>query len=164
MKEQTKNDLIYTIIGVLLTVPVMTIFNKYLVYSQWMEFPLTTGSFWIQVLIGIGQRIPVAFVLQFFFAQRFAEKHTNLHVKPGDDEIYVRAVRTGFTTVFMCPVMSFYANLLLVFEGNVTSAPVFINNWIPKMAINWVYAFFIQTFLVGPLNKKLFLIAIRKRH
>ncbi|MCD8366422.1 MAG: hypothetical protein LUC48_00115 [Clostridiales bacterium] len=156
MSEARKNDLIYTIIGVAIMVPIMTTFNKYLVYSQWMEYPLTTPAFWQQVGIGICQRLPVVFPLQFFVVQNYAARKTEEHTHPDDSWVVKSIIRVGFSILILCPVLSLYSNLILVIEGNITSVAGFINNWIPKMVQNWCFAYFAQVFVAGPLNKHLF--------
>lgn len=161
MSKKTKLDLIYTIIGVAIMVPIMTTYNKYLVFKDFMDLPLTTGAFWFAVLIGICQRLPVVFPLQFFLVQKYAERKTAEHTRP-DEDVYIKmAVRTAFSILILCPVLSLYSNLILVFDGTVTSFPAFLNNWIPKLVVNFPFAYMIQVFVAGPLNLHVFRIVMR---
>lgn len=161
MSNQKVQDLVYTFIGVTITVPIMTIFNKFIIYVDFMEFPLTNPDFWKAVGIGFCQRYPVVFPLQYFIVQRVAAKQTALHTRPDDDWIYQSIIRTGFSIMILCPVLSLYANLLLVFDGTLTSFPAFLNNWLPKMVMNWPFAYFVQVFVAGPLNRAGFLAVMR---
>lgn len=163
MSNKKVQDLIYTFIGVTIMVPIMSTFNKFIIYTEFMEFPLTTAAFWKAVGIGICQRYPVVFLLQYFVVQNVAAKHTALHTKPDDDWIYQSIIRTGFSILILCPVLSLYANLLLVFDGTLNSIPAFINNWLPKMVVNWPFAYFVQVFIAGPLNRAIFMAVMRRR-
>lgn len=62
---------------------------------------------------------------------------------------------------FLCPTLNLYANFLLVLDGTLTSFPAFLNNWLPKMVMNWPFAYFVQLFFAGPLNRAIFLALMR---
>lgn len=161
MSNKKVQDLVYTFIGVTIMVPIMTVFNKFIVYTEFMEFPLTTPAFWQAVGVGICQRYPVVFLLQYFIVQNVAAKQTALHTRPDDDWIYQSIIRTGFSILILCPTLSLYANLLLVLDGSITSVPAFLNNWLPKMVMNWPFAYFVQVFVAGPLNRAVFMAVMR---
>ena len=161
MSNKTLQNIVYTLIGVTIMVPIMSIYNKFLVYADFMEFPLTTPAFWKAVGIGICQRYPVVFPLQYFIVQKFAAKQTALHTRPEDDWIYQSLIRTSFSILILCPALSLYANLLLVLDGTLPSFPAFLNNWLPKMVVNWPFAYFVQLFFAGPLNRAIFLALLR---
>lgn len=163
MSNKTVQNVVYTLIGMAIMVPLMTIYNKYLIYIKFMEFPLTASAFWGSVGTGICQRLPVVFILQYFIVQNVAAKQTQKHTRPDDDWIYKSIIRTGFSILILCPTLSLYANVLLVLDGTLNSIPAFIGNWLPKLVINWPYAFFLQVFIAGPLNRAIFM-AIMKRH
>ena len=162
LKTKTAQNVVYTLIGVTIMVPIMTIYNKFLVYSTFIEFPLTSPVFWRAVGIGICQRYPFVFPLQFFVVQRFAEKQTAKHTSPGDDWIYVSIIRASFSILILCPVLSLYSNLLLVLDGTLRSFPAFLNNWLPRMVLNWPFAYGVQLFFAGPLNRAIFLAILRR--
>lgn len=143
MPKTAVQRLIFTIIGVFFMVIVMVLFNKSIVAGAF------TWSIFKQLPLAFCQRAPLAFVLQFFVVQKFAGKMSAKY--PTDNELLYNAIRTGFTVLIMCPVMSLYSNIL--YAGlNINLIPL----WITKMIQNWVFAFFVQIFLVGPLNRSLF--------
>jgi hypothetical protein len=143
MPKTAVQRLIFTITGVFFMVIVMALFNKSIVAGAF------TWSIFKQLPLAFCQRAPLAFVLQFFVVQKFAGKMSAKY--PTDNELLYNAIRTGFTVLIMCPVMSLYSNIL--YAGlNINLIPL----WITKMIQNWVFAFFVQIFLVGPLNRSLF--------
>lgn len=52
--------------GVLLTATAMATYNKYLVFGEFSPFLFK------QIAIAFCQKAPLAFILQFFFVQKFA--------------------------------------------------------------------------------------------
>lgn len=161
MSNKTVQNVVYTLIGVTIMVPIMTIYNKFIMYMDFMEFPLTNPAFWKAVGIGICQRYLVVFLLQYFIVQNFAAKQTALHTRPDDDWIYQSIIRTSFSIAVLCPTLSLYANFLLVLDGTLSSFPAFINNWLPKMVVNFPFAYFVQLFVGGPLNRAIFMAIMR---
>jgi hypothetical protein len=128
---------------------VMALFNKSLVAGrfQW--------EFFKQLPLAFCQRAPLAFILQFFFVQKFAG---NMSAKyPTDNRLVSYVIRTGFTVLIMCPIMSFYSNIIYVgFTADL------IPIWLTKMVQNWPFAFFVQVFLLGPWNRFLFSLVFKE--
>ncbi|MDR1468613.1 MAG: DUF2798 domain-containing protein [Spirochaetaceae bacterium] len=143
MPKTTAQRILFTGIGVFFTVIVMAVYNKSIVAGAF------TWALFRQLPLAFCQRAPLAFVLQFFVVQKFAGKMSAKY--PTDNKLLYRAIRTGFTVLIMCPVMSLYSNIL--YEGFTLDL---IPLWITKMAQNWTFAFFVQIFLLGPLNRFLF--------
>jgi hypothetical protein len=143
MPKTAVQRFIFTIMGVFFMVIVMALFNKAIVAGAF------TWSIFGQLPLAFCQRAPLAFVLQYFVVQKFAGKMTAKY--PTDNRLLYNAIRTGFTVLIMCPVMSLYSNIL--YAGfNINLIPL----WITKMVQNWIFAFFVQIFLLGPLNRFLF--------
>lgn len=147
MPKTTSQRLLFTSVGVLLMATTMAIYNKYLVYGGF------SVQLFRQVLTAFVQKAPVAFILQFFFVQRFAGKWAERY--PTDNKILYYIIRTGFTVMVMCPVMSLYSNIIIMFQFGYT-VPEMIAAWIPKLVINWAFAFGVQVFILGPATRFLF--------
>jgi hypothetical protein len=143
MPKTTAQRLTFTIIGVFFMVIVMALYNKSIVAGAF------TWDVFKQLPLAFCQRAPLAFVLQFFIVQKFAGKMSAKY--PTDNTLLYNAIRTGFTVLIMCPVMSLYSNILY---GGLTID--LIPLWITKMVQNWAFAFFVQIFMLGPWNRFLF--------
>jgi hypothetical protein len=143
MPKTIVQKLTFTGIGVFFMVIVMVLYNKSIVTGSF------TWSVFEQLPLSFCQRAPLAFILQFFIVQNFAGKMSAKY--PTDNKILYNAIRTGFTVLIMCPVMSLYSNIL--YSGlSIALIPL----WITKMVQNWAFAFFVQIFLLGPWNRFLF--------
>lgn len=125
----------------------MATYNKYLVYGAF------SAELFRQVAIAFCQKAPLAFVMQFFLVQKFAAKQCAKY--PTENKLVYYGIRAGFSVLVMCPVMSLYSNLILMFQLHWSFGQL-LANWIPKMVVNWIFAYFVQIFLLGPLNRKLF--------
>lgn len=147
MPKTTSQRIVFTLIGVFLMANTMAAFNKYLVYGEF------SAEYWQQVLIAFCQKAPLAFVIQFFFLQKFAAKQAAKY--PTDNRILYSLIRTGFTVLLMCPMMSLYSNLILAVQFHWTLGRL-LSNWVPKMAVNWIFAYMVQIFLLGPLTRTLY--------
>lgn len=145
--KTVKQRIVFTALGVLLMATTMATYNKYLVYG---EFSLNLFK---QVAIAFCQKAPVAFLLQFFVVQKFAGKQAAKY--PTDNKILYYCIRTGFTVLIMCPVMCFYSNIINMIQFHWTIGE-FLEAWISKMPINWVFAFGVQIWFLGPINRFLF--------
>ncbi|MDR1189547.1 MAG: DUF2798 domain-containing protein [Bifidobacteriaceae bacterium] len=134
--------MVFTLIGVGSMVTVMATYNKAL------EHGLTWDVFG-ELPLAFALRAPLAFALQFFVVQKFAGRMTSRYQSANSLEYY--AIRTGFTVLLMCPIMSFYSVALYVgFTAD------FVLIWLTRIVLNWMFAFCVQIFLVGPLVRKLF--------
>jgi hypothetical protein len=143
MPKTTAQRLFFTLTGVFFMVIVMAVYNKSLVAGAF------TWDILRQLPSAFCQRAPLAFILQFFVVQKFAGKMTAKY--PTDNKMLYYAIRTGFSVLVMCPIMSLYSNV--VYLGvNINMVPV----WFTKMTQNWIFAFFVQIFLLGPWNRFLF--------
>lgn len=154
MPKTTFQRVVFTLLGVLFMATTMAAYNKYLVYGEF------STELWLQVGIAFCQKAPLAFLLQFFLVQKFAAKQAAKY--PTENKLVYYAIRTGFSVLLMCPVMSLYSNLILMFQFH-WSLGQMIANWIPKMMVNWVFAYFVQIFLLGPWNRFLFRSLFREK-
>ena len=145
--KTTKQRIVFTLIGVILMATTMATYNKYLVYGEF------SWELFRQVGIAFLQKGPVAFVLQFFFVQKWVGKKTAQY--PTDNKIVYYCIRTGFTVLIMCPIMCFYSNIINMINFHWTIGQ-FLEAWISKMPVNWVFAFGVQIWFLGPINRFLF--------
>lgn len=139
--------IVFTALGVLLMATTMATYNKYLVYGAF------SVNLFQQVGIAFLQKAPVAFLLQFFVAQKFAGKQAAKY--PTDNKILYQCIRTGFTVLVMCPIMCLYSNIINMIQFHWTVWEL-LEAWISKMPINWVFAFGVQIWVLGPVNRFLF--------
>ena len=139
--------IVFTALGVLLMATTMATYNKYLVYGAF------SVNLFQQVGIAFLQKAPVAFLLQFFVVQKFAGKQAAKY--PTDNKILYQCIRTGFTVLVMCPIMCFYSNVINMIQFHWTVWEL-LEAWISKMPINWVFAFGVQIWVLGPVNRFLF--------
>ncbi len=154
MPKTTFQRVVFTCLGVLLMATTMATYNKYLVYG---EFSL---ELFRQVGIAFLQKAPVAFLLQFFVVQKFAGKQAAKY--PTDNKILYQCIRTGFTVLLMCPIMCLYSNIINMINFGWTFGQL-MEAWISKMPVNWVFAFGVQIWILGPVNRFLFRTIFRKQ-
>ncbi len=154
MPKTTFQRVVFTFMGMLLMATTMATYNKYLVYGEF------SVELFRQVGIAVLQKGPVAFLLQFFVVQKFAGKQAAKY--PTDNKILYQCIRTGFTVLVMCPIMCFYSNIINMINFHWTIGE-FLEAWISKMPVNWIFAFCVQIWFLGPINRFLFRNIFRKQ-
>ena len=154
MPKTTFQRVIFTCLGVLFMATTMATYNKYLVIGHF------SAEFWRQVAIAFCQKAPLAFILQFFFVQKFAAKNAAKY--PTDNQIVYQCIRAGFTVLVMCPIMCAYSNLIVMFQYHLTFLQ-FLENFVTKIPVNWIFAYMVQIFLLGPWNRFLFRTIFKKQ-
>ena len=154
MPKTTFQRVVFTSLGVLLMATTMATYNKYIVYG---EFSLELFK---QVAIAFCQKAPLAWLLQFFVVQKFAGKQAAKY--PTDNKILYQCIRTGFTVLLMCPIMCLYSNIINMISFGWTFAEL-LEAWITKMPVNWVFAFGVQIWVLGPVNRFLFRTIFKKQ-
>jgi len=154
MPKTTFQRVIFTCIGVLLMATTMATYNKYLVYGEF------SPMLFKQVAIAFCQKAPVAFVLQFFFIQKFAAKQAAKY--PTDNPLVYSCIRVGFTVLVMCPIMCAYSNIINMIQFH-WSFGEFLASFVSKMPVNWIFAFCVQVWLLKPLNGMLFRLIFKKQ-
>lgn len=152
MPKNTKEEIIYTTIGVILMAFTMTAFNKFRVMHEF------SAAFWLGTLNGFWQRFIVAWPSQFFLIQPIAGKKAGQQAK---SQMEYMTIRIRYTVLMSCPLMSAYAMLLMAIPQHWTVAQ-FFNTWIPGMCVNAVFAYFIQFFLFNWLNAAIFRLICRR--
>ncbi len=147
MPKTTFQRVVFTSLGVLLMATTMATYNKYLVYGEF------SVELFKQVAIAFCQKAPLAWILQFFVVQKFAGKQAAKY--PTDNKILYQCIRTGFTVLLMCPIMCCYSNIINWIQFD-WSFGQFLESFITKMPVNWVFAFGVQIWILGPVNRFLF--------
>ena len=138
---------IITCIGVFFMATTMAIFNKYLVMGRF------SGELFRQVGISFLEKAPLAFVLQFFLVQPFAGGQAAKY--PLENPIFSRILRTGFTVPVLCPIMCLYANCINMIRFHWNFGRM-LESVVTRMPINWIFAFCVQVWILGPLNRRVF--------
>ena len=164
MPKTTFQRFVFTCFGVLFMATTMAFFNKYIVMNPMFNDEMTSvekyAELWKATGIAFLQKAPLAFVLQFFFVQKFAGKQTaKFHP---DNQILGYMIRTAFSVMIMCPIMSFYSNLFLISQMHWNFVDL-LYNWIPKMVINGFFAYGIQMLVLQPVNRAIFRLLFKKQ-
>lgn len=110
---------------------------------QWSTFAAAAHSFPLEWLIG--------FLCALFIAGPIAPKLAFWVAKPGDRSIFIVLCIQTFTVCTMVPLMSML--------GTIESNGININLpvcWLQTIAINFVIAYPLQIFLVGPFCRAIF--------
>lgn len=154
MPKTTFQRAVYTFIGMLLMASTMATFNKYLVYGEF------SPELFRQVGIAVLQKGPLAFLLQFFIVQKIAAQQAAKY--PTDNRLVYTCIRTGFTVMIMCPIMCAYSNIINALHFGWTFGK-FLEAWITKMPVNWIFAFCVQVWLLGPLKNIIFRALFKKQ-
>jgi len=147
MPKTTFQRIVFTFFGVLLMATTMATFNKYLVYGEFSPFLFK------QVAIAFCQKAPLAFILQFFVVQKFAGRQAAKY--PTDNKILYQCIRTGFTVLVMCPIMCIYSNIINLITLDWSFGKM-VESIITRMPINWIFAFGVQIWILGPVNRFIF--------
>jgi len=164
MPRTTFQRFVFTCIGVLFMATTMAFFNKYIVMNPKFGDDMTSAAkyaaLWKATGIAFSQKAPLAFILQFFFVQKFAGKQTaKFHP---DNVVLGYMIRTAFSVMIMCPIMSLYSNLFIAVQYHWSFLDL-LYNWIPKMVINGFFAYGIQMLVLQPVNRAIFRTLFRKQ-
>lgn len=139
MPKTKFQEIIFTIIMVLVMVYCMTLYNMVLEFGQ--SFSVFKAAFW-----GMWQEAGAAFILQRLIAGPIAKKLAFKIVKPGSDKsVFVNLVMAFCTVSLMAPMMTLYVS---IFHNGLVKNLLFI--WMLKLAFNFPFALFSQVIYVGP--------------
>lgn len=157
MPKTTFQRFVFTFFGVLFMATTMAFFNKYIVmnpmFSNDMDSAAKYAALWSATGVAFCQKAPLAFALQFFLVQKFAGKQT---AKFHPDNIALGyMIRTAFSVMIMCPIMSLYSNLFLAVQLHWSFIDL-LYHWIPKMVLNGFFAYGIQMMVLQPINRAIF--------
>lgn len=145
MPKTKFQDLIFSIIMVVIMVYCMTVYNLAL------EFGFHYSTF-KAAFLGMWLEAAAAFAAQKFIAGPIAKKLTFRFFKPGADSPFlITLAMTGFTVCQMAPLMTLFVSL--IHNGFVSNLLLI---WLPKLVQNFPFALFIQIFYVGPFVRLIF--------
>jgi len=150
MPKTTLERIFFTTTGVILMATTMVCVNKSIVMGGFSSAVIA------QIPSNFLLRAPLAWIAQFFFVSRFAGKMADRY--PSDNKLVYYAIRTGFSELLMCPLMSFYSNIIYL-----GLKPEFFYRWIQMMFLNWPFAFLVQIFFAGPVNRLIFSLVFRRK-
>lgn len=164
MPKTTFQRFVFTAFGVLFMATTMAFFNKYIVMDPKFGADMSSATKYAALFKATGiafcQKAPLAFVLQFFFVQKFAGKQTaKFHP---DNVVLGYMIRTAFSVFIMCPIMSLYSNLFIAAQYHWSFLDL-LYNWIPKMILNGFFAYGIQMLVLQPINRAIFRRLFRKQ-
>lgn len=153
MPKTTFQRVVFTVIGVILMATTMATYNKYLVMKEF------SPELFRQVAIAFCQKAPFAFILQFFFVQKWVGKKVAQYKV--SNQIEYTCLRVGHTVMIMAPLMCAYSNIINMIQFH-WSFGQFLAAVVSKTPVNWIFAFCVQVWLLTPLNKKIFGIIFKK--
>lgn len=164
MPKTTFQRFVFTGFGVLFMATTMAFFNKYIVMDPQFGEDMTSvekyAELWKATGIAFAQKAPLAFILQFFLVQKFAGRQTaKFHP---DNIILGYMIRTAFSVMIMCPIMSLYSNLFIAVQFHWNFIDL-LYNWIPKMILNGFFAYGIQMLVLQPVNRTIFRTLFKKQ-
>ena len=154
MPKTTFQRVIFTITGVILMATTMATYNKYLVYGEF------SVELFRQVGIAFCQKAPFAFIMQFFFVQKWAGKQAGKYTT--NNQIEYTCLRVGHTVMIMAPLMCAYSNIINMIQFH-WSFGQFLAAVVSKTPVNWIFAFCVQVWLLTPLNKLIFRTIFKKQ-
>lgn len=154
MPRTTFQRVIFTITGVLLMATTMATFNKYLIMKEF------SPELFRQVGIAFCQKAPFAFIMQFFFVQKWAGKQAGKYMV--SNQIEYTCLRVGHTVMIMAPLMCIYSNIINMIQFH-WGLGQFLTAVISKTPVNWIFAFCVQVWLLTPLNKRIFNLIFKKQ-
>lgn len=145
MPKTKFQDLIFTLLMVFTMVYIMTLYNMSL------ELGFSNSLFFI-ALKGMWVEAALAFFAQRYLAGPIAKKLTFKFFPPeSSNQLFIILAMAGFTVYIMAPVMTFLVN---IYHNGITSH--LIEQWIPKLVVNFPFALFIQIFIAGPVVRRVF--------
>lgn len=154
MPKTTFQRVIFTITGVILMATTMATYNKYLVMHEF------SPELFRQVGIAFCQKAPIAFILQFFFVQKWAGRQAGKYKV--SNPIEYTCLRVGHTVMVMAPLMCAYSNIINMIQFH-WSFGQFLAAVVSKTPVNWIFAFCVQVWLLTPLNKHIFGLIFKKQ-
>lgn len=154
MPKTKFQDFIYTLIMVIVMVYAMVCYN----------ISVNIGGLTNEVFVMALGELPImgaiAFVLEFFFIGKIAQKLAFRLVNPKEDkQIFVILAISTMIVCLMCPIMSFFGSILFNFQG---MQNIFAN-WIRIAVVNFPMALCWQIFYAGPFVRFIFKRIFRKQ-
>lgn len=145
MPKTKFQDLVFTVIMVVVMVYCMTLYNMVI------EFGLRYPTF-LHAIRDMWPEAAGAFIAQRYVAGPMAKKLASRHFTMGKDKpLLITVAMAGFTVMMMAPIMTLYVAIL--HNGFIPDVPLL---WLEKLAVNFPAALFLQIFYVGPLVRFVF--------
>lgn len=147
MPKNRKEEMIYTIMMVIVMVYAMVCYNIALDVGGMKNFIFLAACSELSIMC------VAAFLLDTFIAGPIAKKIAFKLVNPKEDKpIFIILAISVLSVWLMCPMMSFVATVLFKHAFG----PQLIAVWIQTTIINFPMAFFWQLFAAGPLVRTIF--------
>ncbi len=149
---QTKfQSIVFTFITAALMCYLMIVYNMALNNGE------LTGSAFLSALKEFPLEFVIVFVLAFFCAGFLAKRLALRIIDPSKDNpfFFILAIQS-FTVCIMVPLMSLYAALI-----NSLNAQFFFY-WLQAVCLNFIMAYPLQIFIVGPLARALFRLIFKR--
>lgn len=147
MPKTKFQDFVYTVIMVFVMVYTMICYNIAIDMGEMSNkvFVAALGELPIMVII--------AFILEFFFIGKLAQKLAFRLVNPEEDKsIVVILTISSFIVCLMCPIMSLLGCAIFKFDG---MGNLFAD-WLQLWAVNFPMALCFQIFYAGPFVRFIF--------
>ncbi|MDR1179282.1 MAG: DUF2798 domain-containing protein [Spirochaetales bacterium] len=144
-------DLVFTVIMVLIMVYCMTLYNTVLQNGfSYSTFPASLQIMWPEAL--------VAFILQRYVAKRIVKKLLPRLINVEDSKpLFISVSTAGLTVFLMAPMMTLSVTIM---HNGIT--PQILIIWLKSLVLNFVFALCIQIFYVGPFVRFLFNLLFNK--
>lgn len=143
-------DVVFTLIMATVMVYGMVVYNVALNTGG------VTGETFFAALYELPVMVPIAFVLEFFFVGKIAQKLAFTVVKPSDRPQFITYAISICICCIMCPIMSFAATLL--FKDTKT-----FGTWVQTWGMNFPMAICYQMFYCGPFVRLIFRTIFRRK-
>ncbi len=139
------HEVLFTLVTSGLMIYLMGVYNIALHTGglQYSTFLHAARSFPLEWLIG--------FLCAFFIASRTAKHFAFKVAQPGDRPIFIILCIQSFTVCTMVPLMSLLGTVES--SGLTVDLPVI---WLQTVVLNFIMAYPLQIFVVGPLCRRLF--------
>lgn len=151
MPQNKTEDLVFSIIMVVLMVYCMTVYNISLEMGlSYGVFLIALKSMWVEAII--------AFFAQRYIAGPVSKKLLPRILTPGQDkQIFILIAMAGFNVAIMAPFMTLCVNIY--HHGFVSD--IFIL-WLGRLVYNFPMALILQIFYIGPLVRLIFRTIFRR--
>ncbi len=147
MPKTKFQDVVFTLIMVIVMVYAMICYNIAIDKGK------MTNEIFLLALHELPVMCVVAFIFEFLFIGKLAQKITFKHFNPKETNSFVITLSiSSITVAFMCPLMSLVASLLF----NFTIPAECLTNFINICVRNFPMALFWQIFYAGPFVRFIF--------
>ena len=147
MPKTKSQDLVYTIIMVIVMVYAMICYNIAIGMGG-MNNSVFINAFGELPIMGV-----IAFILEFLFVGKITKEITFKIINPKQTQpIFITLIISSLIVCFMCPLMSFFATILFNYSG----IENLVSTWLQITVRNFPMALCWQIFYAGPLVRFIF--------